>query len=77
VGLDARVGDWRLACEIGAIVRLARANVDRLMKYDPLSEPVHPSKAVFVWTGLIGAAQGAIARARGEGALAPAGARSK
>jgi squalene synthase HpnC len=65
-GLDARVGDWRLACEIGAIVRLARANVARLMKYDPLSERVHPSKAVFVWTGLIGAAQGAIARARGE-----------
>ena len=77
VGLDARVGDWRLACEIGAIVRLARANVARLMKYDPLSERVHPSKAVFVWTGLIGAVQGAIARARGEGALAPAGARSK
>ena len=76
-GLDARVGDWRLACEIGAIVRLARANVARLMKYDPLSERVHPSKGVFVWTGLIGAAQGAIARARGEGALAPAGARSK
>jgi squalene synthase HpnC len=76
-GLDARVGDWRLACEIGAIVRLARANVARLMKHDPLSERVHPSKGVFVWTGLIGAAQGAIARARGEGALAPAGARSK
>ena len=37
------------------------------MKYDPLSERVHPSKAAFVWTGLIGAAQGAIARARGEG----------
>jgi squalene synthase HpnC len=76
-GLDARVGDWRLACEIGAIVRLARANVARLMKYDPLSERVHPSKGVFVWTGLIGAAQGAIARARGEGGLAPAGARSE
>jgi hydroxysqualene synthase len=77
VGLDARVGDWRLACEIGAIVKLARANVARLMKYDPLSERVHPSKGVFVWTGLIGAAQGAIARARGEGALAPIGARGE
>jgi squalene synthase HpnC len=77
VGLDARVGDWRLACEIGAIVRLARANVERLLKYDPLSERVHPSKGVFVWTGLIGAAQGAIARARGEGRLAPVGARSE
>jgi hydroxysqualene synthase len=69
--LAARVGDWRLACEIGAIVRLARANVDRLMKYDPLSERVHPSKGVFLWTGLIGAAQGAIARAAGHGKAAP------
>ena len=42
--LDARVGDWRLACEIGAIVRLARANVDRLMKYDPLSERCPPEQ---------------------------------
>jgi hydroxysqualene synthase len=76
-GLDARVGDWRLACEIGAIVRLARANVDRLTKYDPLSERVHPSKSAFLWTGLVGAAQGAIARARGGGELAPVGARSE
>jgi squalene synthase HpnC len=76
-GLDARVGDWRLACEIGAIVRLARANVDRLTKYDPLSERVHPSKSAFLWIGLVGAAQGAIARARGGGELAPVGARSE
>jgi hydroxysqualene synthase len=76
-GLDARVGDWRLACEIGAIVRLARANVDRLTKYDPLSERVHPSKSAFLWTGLVGAAQGAIARARGGGEFAPVGARSE
>jgi squalene synthase HpnC len=60
--LGGQVHDWRLACEIGAIVRLARANVERLTKYDPLSEPVHPSKAAFIWTGLIGAAQGLIAR---------------
>jgi hydroxysqualene synthase len=69
--LSGRVHDWRLACEIGAIVRLARANVDRLMKYDPLSERVHPGKGAFLWTSLIGAAQGAIARARGEGRPAP------
>jgi hydroxysqualene synthase len=61
--LGGQVRDWRLACEVGAIVRLARANVVRLTKYDPLSEPVHPGKAVFVCTGLIGAAQGLIARA--------------
>ncbi len=34
--LAGRVADWRLACEIGAIVRLARANVDRLETKDPL-----------------------------------------
>ena len=76
-GLGARVNDWRLACEIGAIVRLARANVGRLMKYDPLSERVHPGKAAFLWSGLIGAAEGAIARARGEGRPTPAEANGK
>jgi squalene synthase HpnC len=71
-GLLARqVHDWRLACEIGAIVRLARANVERLTKYDPLSELVHPSKAAFAWTGLIGAAQGLIARAGARARPAP------
>jgi squalene synthase HpnC len=76
-GLAGGVADWRLACEIGAIVRLARANVDRLKKRDPLSERVHPVKAAFVLSGLIGAAEGAIARAfRGSGP-APAEARGK
>jgi hydroxysqualene synthase len=75
--LAAGVSDWRLACEIGAIVRLARANVERLTRYDPLSERVHPGKGAFLWTSLVGAAQGAIARAAGPGALAPLEARSK
>ena len=61
--LSGRVADWRLACEIGAIMRLARANVRRLQRFDPLSERVHPNRAAFLWSGLVGAAQGAIARA--------------
>jgi squalene synthase HpnC len=76
-GLAAGVADWRLACEIGAIVRLARANVDRLVKRDPLSQRVHPAKAVFVMSGLIGAAEGAIARALRGGGPSPAEARGK
>jgi hydroxysqualene synthase len=75
--LSAGVSDWRLACEIGAIFRLARANVDRLIKNDPLSERVHPGKGAFLVTSLIGAAQGAIARARGDGRSAPAEARGE
>jgi hydroxysqualene synthase len=61
--LAGQVGDWRLACEIGAITRLARANVRRVIRFDPLSERVHPGKGAFVWTGLIGALEGALARA--------------
>ena len=61
--LAGRVSDWRLACEIGAILRLARANVRRLTRRDPLSERVHPGKAAFVFSGLVGAAEGAMARA--------------
>jgi squalene synthase HpnC len=61
--LGGQVNDWRLACEIGAIVRLARANVRRLMTRDPLSERVHPGKPAFVLSGLVGAAEGALARA--------------
>jgi squalene synthase HpnC len=76
-GLAAGVADWRLACEIGAIVRLARANVDRLKTKDPLSERVHPSKAVFLLSGLVGATQGAIARAISGNGPAPAQARGK
>jgi squalene synthase HpnC len=75
--LSGRVGDFRLACEIGAIVRLARANVDRLMKYDPLSERVHPGKGAFLLSSLIGAAEGAIARARGAPVAATAAANPK
>jgi squalene synthase HpnC len=75
--LSSRVSDWRLACEIGAIMRLARANVARLTKHDPLSERVHPGKGGFLFSTLIGAAEGALARAKGVPATAPAEARLK
>jgi squalene synthase HpnC len=61
--LGGHVNDWRLACEIGAIVRLARANIRRLLNRDPLSERVHPNKPAFLLSSLIGAAEGAFARA--------------
>ncbi len=61
--LAGGVKDFRLACEIGAIVRLARANCRRLAQRDPLGERVHPSKAGFAALGLIGAVEGAVARA--------------
>lgn len=66
--LRGRVADWRLACEIGAIVRLARANVRRLEKFDPLAERVHPGRAAFLWSALLGAAQSALARIARAGA---------
>ncbi|MGD0721664.1 MAG: squalene synthase HpnC [Roseiarcus sp.] len=75
--LAAGVSDLRLACEIGATVRLARANVARLRRRDPLSERVHPGKAAFLWSALLGAAEGAVARLRGRGAGAPAPARGR
>jgi squalene synthase HpnC len=65
--LAASIKDFRLSCEIGAIVRLARANCARLQHRDPLSERVHPSKAGFVALGLLGALEGAIARISGGG----------
>ena len=61
--LAGGVRDFRLACEIGAIVRLARANRRRLERRDPLSERVHPSKAGYLALGLIGAIEGGAARA--------------
>jgi squalene synthase HpnC len=75
--LAGRVNDWRLALEIGAIVRLAGANVRRLMRRDPLSERVHPGKAAFLILGLIGASEGAMARAARGGKPAQAQARPK
>ena len=75
--LTGRVNDWRLACEIGAILRLAYANVRRLQRFDPLSERVHPGKTAFLLSGLIGAVEGALARAKGQGRPTPVAARPK
>jgi hydroxysqualene synthase len=60
--LAGSVRDFRLACEIGAIVKLARANCERLKKRDPLSERVHPTKPAYAALGLAGALAGAMAR---------------
>jgi hydroxysqualene synthase len=60
--LARQVKDFRLACEIGAIVKLARANCERLMKRDPLSERVHPTKPGYIALGLVGALDGALSR---------------
>ena len=60
--LAGAVADFRLACEIGAITRLARANCARLLWRDPLSQRVHPTKAAFLALGLIGAFDGAAAQ---------------
>jgi hydroxysqualene synthase len=64
--LPGAVKDLCLACEIGAIVQLARANCARLETRDPLSERVHPTKAAFAAIGLMGALAGARAFALGE-----------
>ena len=45
-------------------MRLARANVRRLMKLDPFTERVHPGRPRFLWSALLGAAESAIARSR-------------
>ena len=63
--LVGSIKDFRLSLEIGAIVRLARANCARLQHRDPLSERVHPSKAGFAALGLLGAMEGVIARIGG------------
>jgi hydroxysqualene synthase len=65
--LAGAVKDFRLGCEIGAIVRLARANCARLRWRDPLSQRVHPTKAGFVVLSLIGAFDGASAQALARG----------
>jgi hydroxysqualene synthase len=61
--LAGEVKDLRLGCEIGAILRLARANCARLQRSDPLSERVHPTKAGYVALALAGALEGAAAQA--------------
>jgi squalene synthase HpnC len=72
-GLPVGVADFRLACEIGAIQRLARANCARLRRRDPLSQRVHPTKPGFIALGLLGALEGAVARVMGPAKRGGAG----
>jgi squalene synthase HpnC len=48
------IADLRLALEIAAIHNLARRLARRLESRDPLSEPVHLSKAGAAWVGGVG-----------------------
>jgi squalene synthase HpnC len=50
-----RIGDLRLAMEVGAIQRLAETLTARLVVADPLSETVHAGKRRFAVTALSGA----------------------
>jgi squalene synthase HpnC len=50
-----RIGNTRLAMEVGAIQNLAEMLTERLRVADPLCENVHASKAQFALNGAIGA----------------------
>jgi hydroxysqualene synthase len=60
--LAAQVADTRLAMEIAAIQKLAERLIGVLRRRDPLSEPVHLSKADMLFTGIGGAARGLLRR---------------
>lgn len=49
-----QVRDWRLRLETAVIGQLAAKLNTRLMKRDPLSEPVHLSKPGAAWQALLG-----------------------
>jgi hydroxysqualene synthase len=57
-GLPDQIRDLRLSLEISVIHTLAERIVQMLMLRDPLSEPVHLSKASFARIGLIGIIKG-------------------
>ena len=64
-----RIGDFRLAMEVGIIQALARRLVAILLVRDPLSERVHLTKLGVAGCGLVGLASGTFGRM--ERALAP------
>ena len=53
--MSPQVRDWRLRLETAIIARLAAKLNGWLMVRDPLSEPVHLSKAGALWQALLGA----------------------
>jgi hydroxysqualene synthase len=61
-GLPASVSDTRLAVEISVIQALAGRLLEILQVRDPLSEPVHLSKAAGLVTATNGAARGLLRR---------------
>ena len=56
--LSGQVRDLRLGLEIAAIQRLARVLTRILLRRDPLSEPVHLTKAGFAGVSMIGMLEG-------------------
>ncbi len=61
--LSPQVADWRLRLETAIIARLAGTLNGWLQERDPLSEPVHLSKAGALWQALLGAGGSLLARA--------------
>jgi phytoene/squalene synthetase len=73
-GLPGQISDMRLSVEIRATVDLAYAINDLLLTRDPLSEPVHLTKARMLGLTVAALASGTMARlSRGAGRSAPAG----
>jgi squalene synthase HpnC len=73
-GLPGQISDTRLSVEIRATIDLAYAINDLLLTRDPLSEPVHLTKARMLGLTVAALASGTMARlSRGAGRSAPAG----
>jgi hydroxysqualene synthase len=63
-GFAASIADWRLSLEVSVIQSYADRIVAMLATRDPLSEPVHLSKAQFTGYGLIALMKAALQRLR-------------
>ena len=62
--MSPQVRDWRLRLETAIIARLAAKLNGWLMVRDPLSQPVHLSKAGALWQAVLGASGSVIAQRR-------------
>ena len=63
-GFSPRILDFRLALEVAVIQRLARTLNDRLLRRDPLSEPVHLRKPHAALIAMLGLCDGIAGRLR-------------
>ena len=61
-GLSPLVSDWRLRLETAVIARLAEKLNGWLIARDPLSQPVHLSKAGALWQAVLGVGGSLLAR---------------